>query len=278
MRQKFLGGLIAPLQYAALRRADAIITATPQIVRHSPVLARHRERCVTIPFGIEPDAHETCDPAEVDAIRARHSPDGAPLVLALGRLVYYKGFEVLVRAMSEVRADATLLIIGEGKQRPLLEAEIARRGLGGRVRLLGDLPDPQPYFLACDLFVLPSTARSEAFGIVQLEAMACGKPVINTSLDSGVPFVSRDGETGLTVPPGDAAALAGAINALLDDAELRQRYGEAARERVRTEFNVETMVAATLDLYERITGRRRRRLPPVATPPRVSASAALETL
>ncbi|MBV9657760.1 MAG: glycosyltransferase [Verrucomicrobia bacterium] len=271
VRQRFLGALIGPLQHRALSHADAIITATPQLARHSPVLARHRPRCVTIPFGIEPDAHEACDEAVVKEIRTRH---GTPLLLALGRLVYYKGFEVLLRAMSQVRSNARLLIVGEGRLRPALEAEIARLDLSERVQLLGDLPDALPYFRACDLFVLPSTARSEAFGIVQLEAMACAKPVINTWLDSGVPFVSLNGQTGLTVPPGDSDALAGAINTLLEDDSLRRRYGQAARERVRTHFDVETMVSATLDLYHRVTDVRR----PVVAQPRIQATMPMETL
>lgn len=263
VRQRVLGQLIGPIQHAALRRARAIITASPGLARHSPVLARHRARCVTIPFGIHPADFADTDPAEVAAVRARHAADGRPLLLAVGRLVYYKGFEFLLRAMDQIRAPATLLLAGDGRLRASLEALAARLGPERNVELLGDVADLRPYYQACDVFILPSTARSEAFGIVQLEAMACGKPVINTRLPSGVPDVSRDGETGLTVEPRSSEALAGAIDRLLGDTPLRTRLGAAARERVQNHFDAERMVADTLALYRRILHQAPDRAAPV---------------
>jgi rhamnosyl/mannosyltransferase len=164
-------------------------------------------------------------------------------------MVYYKGFEYLIRAMSKV--DATLLLVGTGHLHDALLSEIGKRGLEGRVHLLGDvesgrLPD---FYHAADLMVLPSLARSEAFGIVQLEAMACGKPVVNTSLDSGVPFVSRNGVTGITVPPKDSDALASAIQLLLENEAMRKSYGEAARRRVHEIFTMEAVTDSLLGLY-----------------------------
>src|SRR5204862_4556148 len=113
--------------------------------------------------------------------------------------------------------EARALLVGDGPLRKQLEALAKRIGVEDRVVFLGEVHDVVPYYHAADAFVLPSITRNEAFGIVQIEAMACGKPVINTSLDSAVPFVSIDGETGLTVMPENAGELAAAMNLLLND-------------------------------------------------------------
>ena len=124
-------------------------------------------------------------------------------------------------------------------------AAVRNFGLSERVHFLGRVEQTTPYYHACDLFVLPSTGLSEAFGLVQLEAMACGKPVVNTQLRSGVPFVSANGVTGMTVPPGDSQTLARAINVLLDDPARRLAYGAAAQARVEREFTLDKMVSQT---------------------------------
>jgi rhamnosyl/mannosyltransferase len=131
-------------------------------------------------------------------------------------------------------------------------------GVASRIEFLGEMQPREvvPYYHAADLFVLPSIARSEAFGIVQLEAMACGKPVVNTDLASGVPFASRDGVTGLTVEPANADALAIAVNRLFADPQLRIKYGEAARRRVQSEFTIDVMVQRIRDLYEAVLDRK----------------------
>jgi rhamnosyl/mannosyltransferase len=174
----------------------------------------------------------------------------------VGRLIYYKGFEVAIEAMKQV--DATLVIVGDGPLRASLEAQARTMGVEGRVVFAGEIHnrDLRPYYLAADVFVLASVARSEAFGIVQLEAMAARVPVVNTQLDSGVPFVSRHGESGLTVPPGDAGALAAAINQLLADPALRKQYGGRGRARVETDFSAQAMSAAILRTYREVTGAR----------------------
>jgi glycosyltransferase involved in cell wall biosynthesis len=249
VRQRVLGKLLEPMLLAALRRAQVIIASSPQYVATSPLLRRHSIQCRIIPYGVRPEAFQDCDPLAVLEIKRRY---GSRLVLGVGRLVYYKGFEYLIRAM--IGVDGTLLIVGDGPLRAQLEAVACAAGVAARVHFLCGVDDVVPYYYAANIFVLPSVERSEAFGIVQLEAMACGTPVINTQLASGVPFVSQDGLSGLTVPPKDPAALQAAINVLLNCEELRQRYGSAARDRVLNEFSAKRMADDTLRAYEHASG------------------------
>ena len=249
VRQKVLGALFEPFLHQALRRSSAIIATSPDYRRTSPVLARYLDRCHVIPYGINLDQFEQPDRGRVENLRQKH---GERVVISVGRLVYYKGFEYLIQAMQHV--DGRLLIVGDGPLRAKLE-ELARSiGIAGKIQFLGELQNQEviPYYHAADVFALASVARSEAFGIVQIEAMAAGRPVVNTKLDSGVPFVSLHEQTGLTVPPEDPEALASAINRLLDDPGLRRSLGEAARRRAREEFTLKTMTARTLALYNQI--------------------------
>lgn len=247
VRQKRLARFFEPLQRAVLQRCGALIATSPNYLASSPTLATYRERCRLIPYGISMERFRSCGAEAVDSIRGRHGPR---IALCVARLVYYKGIEYLIRAMPAVRGK--LLILGDGPMRQTLEREVRLRGVQDRVEFVGAVADPVPYYQACDVFVLPSTARSEAFGIVQLEAMACGKPVVNTQLASGVPFVSVDGMTGITVAPRDPLALAGAINRLMEDPKRRALYGQAGLRRVQQEFNLEKMVNSTMALYREV--------------------------
>ncbi|MCX5796864.1 MAG: glycosyltransferase [Elusimicrobia bacterium] len=247
VRQKILGAFFMPILGIALRRASAIIATSRQYVDSSAVLRKYSARCVVIPLSIDPRRFEERDEGEVSRIRERFGPR---LLLAVGRLVSYKGFGYLIEAMS--RVNGRLLLIGDGPLRQELETLVLVRGLRDRVSFLSNVSDLRPYYQAADVFVLPSITRAEAFGIVQLEAMACGVPVVNTALATGVQFVSPDGLTGMTVPPGDSAALAGAINRLVDDRGLCDRLGSAGRQRVFREFSLGDTARRTLDLYARV--------------------------
>ena len=253
VRQRVLGALFAPLLDRALKGADAIIATSPQYEDSSPVLAAHRDRCHVLPFGVPTAELERADTTEVARIRARFGPR---MVLAVGRLVPYKGFRYLVQAMRDV--DGRLVIVGTGPDRDALLREAADAGVSDRVTLVGGVPSLAPWMHAADVFALPSVQRSEAFGLVQVEAMVCGKPVVNTALDSGVPYVSLHGETGLTVPPRDPAALAAALRTLLDDPALRARLGAAGQARAARLFSVDAMASATLDLYRSLLGTGQR--------------------
>jgi glycosyltransferase involved in cell wall biosynthesis len=249
VRQKTVAKMLRPLDDAILSRASALIASSPNYVDSSPTLSRNRDRCRVIPFGIDADAFRPRDAETAAKIRNRYGPR---IVLAVGRMVPYKGFEYLIRAMAGVRGH--LLLVGEGPLLRKLERQAFETGAADRITFLGRVSQEEMagYYHAADVFVMPSIARSEAFGIAQLEAMACGKPVVNTWLKSGVPFVSIDGETGLTVTPADSVELAMAIGRLLDDPGLRGKYGAAAARRAREDFSVEVMVDRTLELYREV--------------------------
>jgi rhamnosyl/mannosyltransferase len=252
VRQKVLGSLFEPFLHAALHRSSAIIATSPNYLETSPVLAGYRDRCHVIPYGIDIAEFQHCDPAAVAQIRRRL---GDRLIITVGRLVYYKGFEYLIRAMADVQGR--LLIIGDGPLRGELQNLASDIGVTDKVIFAGEVQNSEtvPYYHAADVFALASVARSEAFGIVQIEAMAAGLPVVNTKLDSGVPFVSLDQQTGVTVPPADHKALAGALNLLLDDPDLRKTLGRAAQLRAQTEFRSKIMASRTLSLYAAIMAK-----------------------
>ena len=250
VRQRRLVRLYKPLERLLLNRCAAIIATSPAYIASSPVLTEHADRCHLIPFGIYA---EQFDDALVDrsAVRELRRRFGSRVVLSVGRLVHYKGIKFLIRAMAKV--DAKLVIIGDGPLRAELEREAASAGLADRVIFLGEVDGNLiNYFHASDVFALPSCERSEAFGIVQLEAMASGIPVVNTSIDTGVPYVSPDGVTGFAVSPRSSDEMATALNRLLDDPMLREKMGRAARARVVNEFDIAEMAARTLDLYRSV--------------------------
>jgi glycosyltransferase involved in cell wall biosynthesis len=237
------------IQRALYRRADCVIVSSAALAAGSH-LVQHARRLAVIPFGVDVERYQRTDEARrsrIDAIRAEHQ---GPLVLFVGRLVYYKGVEVLLEAMT--RCPGTLLLVGIGPLEGALRELSVRRQLEGRVAFVGQVSEDElpAYYQACDLFVLPSIARTEAFGIVQVEAMAAGMPVVSTNLPNGVPWVNQDGVSGLIVPPSDADALGDAIRRLVLDAALRRRLGDGARARAASVFSRERMVAAFKDVVE----------------------------
>ena len=245
VRQKLLLKLYTPLMKWLLKRADAILVATQAHIDSSPYLRPYREKCVIVPYGIDPAEYD--DRPHLSPLNGMLHDKSAKKVLFTGRLVYYKGADVLLEAFAKVQTNAELFLAGTGVLEPELKQRAEALGIASRVHFLGRrmTPELRDMFADCDIFVLPSVANSEAFGIVQLEAMYYGKPVINTALPTGVPLVSIGGETGLTVPPSDAQALADAMETLLSDDALRAKYGAAARDRVLREFSLSTVMART---------------------------------
>jgi glycosyltransferase involved in cell wall biosynthesis len=235
----------APLARFVYGRARRIIVSSPALGEHASALTPFRNRIRVIPFGIDPGPWMT--PASAPA-----SPGAAPFVLFAGRHVAYKGVDVLLRALSTSPSRA--VIAGDGPKRRGWERLSRDLGLNGRVRFVGEVSDVELRRLMqeCALLVLPSVTEAEAFGYVQLEAMACGKPVISTDVRSGVSWVNQHMRTGLTVASGDDRALQRAIDRLMEDAGLRDRLGEAGRARVQDEFTIGRLGERLRLLYEEI--------------------------
>ncbi|MDR1412860.1 MAG: glycosyltransferase [Actinomycetes bacterium] len=253
VRQRIALAVYRPFLNLFLDRARLIMASSPQLIKYSPFLEARTSKCRQIDFGV-PVSHIVDDPAaRTRAARIRADHNGRPLVLFVGRLVYYKGIPVLAEALS--RVDADFIVVGRGPDAQLLRdsaAQATAAGWPGRLDIIDYATDEElaALYHAADVFTLPSTEPSEAFGLVQIEAQAAGTPVVSTRLRSGVPYANLDGVTGLTVPPNDANALAGALNALLADAALRERLGRQAQRRALSQFNVTRMVGQVTAVYQ----------------------------
>ena len=232
----------APFARFVYGRARRIVVSSPPLAEHAAPLAAYQDRVMVIPFGIDPAAWT---PAAGAAASARE-----PFVLFAGRHVGYKGVDVLLRALAGNAARA--VIIGDGPKRAEWEQLSRALGLDGRVTFTGEVDDGELRRLmrACAALVLPSVTQAEAFGYVQLEAMASATPVISTGVPSGVSWVNQDERTGLVVPAGDVEALGAAIDRLMADAPLRARFGAAGRARVEKEFTIERLRERLRVLYE----------------------------
>jgi rhamnosyl/mannosyltransferase len=237
------------------RRADCVIFSSPRLAAHSEI-AHLVRRVAVIPFGIDQQPFTTLDEGQRRRVQEIRAAARGPIVLAIGRLVYYKGVDVLLEAMGS--CAGTLIVVGDGASAARLHGLAARGQLRDRVTFISHVSPAElvAYYHAADLFVLPSTERTEAFGLVQVEAMACGVPVISTDLPTGVPWVNQHGVTGIVVPPRDAGALARAIRTLSDDAALRVRLGEGGRRRAATEFSKDRMLRDFAALVESVVTTR----------------------
>jgi len=244
---KYLYWLYRPFEQALLRRAARIIATSPPYLTSSRPLEMHRDRCTVVPLGIR-DAT-----SEPDA-RTSSAPQRDLRVLFVGRLTYYKGLSFLIEAVSTL-PEVELRIVGQGEQRAHLEALAARRGAGGRIAFLGDLTDTQvsAELDACHCLCLPSIERTEAFGVVLLEAMRKAKAlVVTTVAGTGMSWVSPSGVTGLSVAPEDAEALTDALRRLRDEPGLRTALGVAARARFETCFRISEPVKALRTIYRAV--------------------------
>ncbi len=250
VRQKGWLRFYAPFLRRALGAMECIMVTSPRYLETSPFLRPVAGRCRLVPLGIDVQRFLAAEPARAEELRQRL---GGPLLLFVGRLRYYKGLHYLLRALNEL-PGVQLAVVGSGPMEAEWKGLAKGLGLARRVRFLGEVTDEElpAYYHAADCFVLPACERSEAYGLVQVEAMAAGLPVVCTELGTGTSFVNQHGETGLVVPPRDPQALAEACRTLLADAELRLRMGGQGRARALAEFSLERMVERVEAVYEEV--------------------------
>jgi len=256
VKQKLTYLVYYPILMKFLRRAGRISVTSPQYLESSVILSKFKNKCVVIPIGIDISLYRRT-PEIAGRVKEIRREYGEKTVLFIGRLALYKGVEYLVKAMENV--EGKLIVIGGGDRLPSLMMMVASHGLEDKIFFMENLDRQEllAYLHACSVFCLPSITRNEAFGIVGLEAMACGRPVVSTRLKSGIAYTNQDGLTGRVVPPADAGALAAALNEILADPERGEAFGRAGRKRVEELFSREKMAGSTLEMYRDLLGEGR---------------------
>jgi rhamnosyl/mannosyltransferase len=254
--RSLLRPIFDPLLRGTIKRADRIIITDSAMIEGSPYLESARDKCRVVPYGIDTEYWSKLsveDKTAIEGLRRRNPRS----VVACGRLVPYKGFDILIRAMRSV--DGHLTVIGTGPLEAKLAELVRDQGVEERVTLAGHLgrAEQRQVLNAGRVFVLPSTNKAEGFGLVQVEAMCCGLPVVNTNLPTTVPRVARDGLEGLTVEVGNDQALAGAINRLLEDPDLATKLGAAGQRRARSVYDRRVFAAGVAEVYrDALAGRQ----------------------
>jgi rhamnosyl/mannosyltransferase len=251
--------LIRPFEHGILRRSGALVCSSASYAAGSELVQAYRRKLHIVPFGIDLAPYLHPEPAVLAHAERLLAEHGQPLWLCVGRLVYYKGLHNAMAALAHV--PGKLLIVGEGPLRASLQNLASQQRVADRVVWLGRAGTEElaGAYRAATALWFPSNARSEAFGLVQVEAMASGCPVLNTTIvHSGVSWVSRHEESGLTIAVDDPAALAQASQRLLSEPELRTRLGRQARSRACQHFDQRLMAERTLNIYRTLLGRRGR--------------------
>lgn len=246
IKQRFWLMFYLPLQKWMIRRADLVITTTPAYLEGSSYLKKVKDKSLYLPIGIFPVSSQ--QDKEMQTLYP-----GKKIIFSLGRLVPYKGFKYLIRAARYLPEGYIVLIGGEGPLKQALETEIETFGVVNKVKLLGRIreEDLPAYYHGCTLFCLPSVQKTEAFGIVQIEAMSCRKPVVATNIPgSGVPWVNKHGVSGLNVPPKNPVALAEAIMEVTKDEKTYMEYSQNAFERYNTVFTKQEMINRYLNIIK----------------------------
>lgn len=255
VRQKMLLRLYRPLMHRFLSSVDAIVTASPNYLETSRVLARYRDKTQVVPYGLDRQSYPAASPDVLEGWRTRFP---AGFFLFVGVMRYYKGLHILLEACQN--SHYPVLIVGAGPLESALRVQAQRLRLSN-VHFLGALPDADKIALLqlSRALVFPSHLRSEAFGISLLEGAMFGKPMISSEIGTGTSYINNHGETGLVVPPGDAAALRQAMDRLWVDADMAARMGAAAQQRYEQLFTAARMGQRMAEVYQQVMARQPRR-------------------
>ena len=250
LKQKLLFKFYKPLQNWLIKRADLIIGTNPKYLKESPYLQEENLNKVSIPIGID------AVPININNVeKIKKLFIGKKIIFSLGRLVDYKGYTYLIDAATYLPDDYIILIGGDGPLKDKLQQQIELQSLHNKVKLLGRISNEElnGYFHACDIYVLSSIWKTEAFGIVQIEAMSCGKPIVACNISgSGVNWVNKDGVSGLNVETENSQALAHAIKTILTDKERYMNYSKGAFDRYNELFRKEKMIKEMINVYRSI--------------------------
>lgn len=252
VRQKFTYFFYKPFQHMYLKKAIRIICTSPQYLQTSKQLEGFRNKAVVIPLGLNPKRlmSDYVDEKFKDFIELKNK--GRKIVLSIGRLVEYKGYKYLIEAAKYINNNISIVIAGSGPLFQSLEEKIETLNLKEKVFLFGRINNVSLYMKNCDVFCLPSITRNEAFGLVLVEALYFGKPLITTDVEgSGMSYVNQNGITGLVVKPKDPKALAEAINKILKNENLYKQFSENAKKRFK-EFEISNIGDKILNLYEEV--------------------------
>lgn len=253
VRQRLLGEVYAPLMWKTLQNVDAIVSNAPAYAAGSPVLSAPslQSKVRQIPLGIDEASYEVAPDTTVFEKLGLDSAE--PFLLFVGVLRYYKGLHILLRACRQL--NRRLVVAGAGPEASALQREAEELGLNN-VLFAGQVTDGEKMALlkACRGLVLPSHLRSEAYGMVLVEASMMRKPMVTCEIGTGTSFVNLDRETGFVVPPESPDALANAMNTLLADEVLAEQMGKAARQRYERLFSGPALGKAYAQLYQDVMG------------------------
>lgn len=251
IRQKLLAPLHLLLAKPLYAKANAVVVPTTNHVKTSKVLHNQNKNVRVIPFALNTSGLATAENINAQTDR--------PYFLFVGRLVGYKGLDVLIKAMEKVSSDVHLKIVGNGEEFQNLKELIHHMKLEHRVHLLGRVDDKEEFanlFNQSIALVLPSVSPNENFGMVQLEAMFYSKPIITTRLESGVPLVAEEGVSSLLVEPNNPPQLAQAMNKLASDPSLATQMGQEARKLFENKYQLSHFINSHRNLYQELLEHR----------------------